>query len=153
MSHPPHYPDGSDPNDDLPGYGTMPAGNPPNPPNPGMPSGPNPFPPGGFPPQPGAYPHAPTPQPANQSALWSMILGIVSIPLMCMCGLGAVAGIAAIVLGIIAKGQITQSGAIQPNAAQAGAGQALAGIICGSIATAFSLLYLVFFGIGMFGGF
>lgn len=149
MSQPPPYPDGSDPAADLPGYGTMPAADQPNPPNPGIASGPNPMPPGGFQPPAGGYqqPWMSAAQPGNQSALWSMILGIVSIPMACFCGIGVVTGIAAIVLGIVAKRQIAQSNAMQPGAPQSGAGQALAGIICGIVAVAFALLYVVLFSI------
>lgn len=75
---------------------------------------------------------------ANQMALWSMITGIASIPLLCLCGLGFFAGIAAMVLGIVSKGQISKSRGMQT-----GGDQALAGIILGSIAIAFAVLYVI----------
>ena len=90
------------------------------------------------PPPPGSegYGYA-TPQ-TNQKALWSMILGIVSI--VC-CGL--LAGIPALVLGNSARKEIEAS-----RGAQAGAGMAQAGVILGWISIAISLLMLILIGTG-----
>jgi Domain of unknown function (DUF4190) len=84
------------------------------------------------PPPPGAGGYA-APQ-TNQKALWSMILGILSI--VC-CGLFA--GIPAIILGGKAKNEIGASGG-----AQTGDGMAKAGVILGWISIAFSVLSLIF---------
>ena len=102
------------------------------------------YPPGNEPPPGATYgygaPGLQGPQ-ANQMALWSMITGIASIPLLCLCGLGFLTGIAAMVLGIISKSQISKSQGMQ-----SGGGQALAGIILGAIAIVFAVLY----GVGIF---
>ena len=70
----------------------------------------------------------------NQKALWSMILGILS--LVC-CGL--LAGIPALILGNSAQKEIAASGG-----AQSGEGMAKAGIILGWISIALSILGLIF---------
>lgn len=85
------------------------------------------------PPPPGAGGYA-APQ-TNQKALWSMILGILSI--VC-CGLFA--GIPAIYLGGKAKTEIASSGG-----AQTGDGMAKAGVILGWISIAFSILSVIIF--------
>lgn len=91
--------------------------------------GSTPPPSGGYPPQaPGGYSGAPQ---NNTKATISLILGIVG--LLC-CGLFA--GIPALILGLIAKKEIEQS-----NGMQTGGGLALTGIILGSIALAWSLIY------------
>lgn len=76
----------------------------------------------------------------NQKAQWSMILGIVSVT---CCGIGVVAGIAALVLGNSARKEIEAS-----RGAQAGAGMAQAGVILGGIGIAISLLLLILLGTG-----
>jgi len=76
---------------------------------------------------------------ANQLALWSMISGIAAIPLLCLCGIGFFAGIAALILGIISKGQIGKSQGMET-----GSGQALAGIILGSVTLVFTAMYVFF---------
>lgn len=70
----------------------------------------------------------------NQKALWSMILGILS--LVC-CGL--LAGIPALILGNSAQKEIAASGG-----AQSGEGMAKAGVILGWISIALSILGLIF---------
>ena len=70
----------------------------------------------------------------NQKALWSMILGILS--LVC-CGL--LAGIPALILGNTAQKEIAASGG-----AQSGEGMAKAGVILGWISIALSVLFLIF---------
>jgi hypothetical protein len=98
----------------------------------GLPSyGSQPPPPGGYPPQaPGGYG---APAQTNKKALWSMILGIVS--LVCC---GFFAGIPAIILAMIGKKEIAAS-----NGSQTGGGMATAGLILGIIAIAWSVIYLI----------
>ncbi|HLN76492.1 MAG TPA: DUF4190 domain-containing protein [Nocardioidaceae bacterium] len=90
---------------------------PPPPPPPGM---------GGYPPQ------------SNQKALWSMILGILSIV---TCGIFA--GIPAIILGGSARKEIAGSGGMQ-----SGEGMAKAGVILGWISVAITVLVIIFVVIG-----
>jgi len=84
------------------------------------------------PPPPGQGGYA-VPQ-TNQKALWSMILGILS--LVC-CGL--LAGIPALILGNSAQKEIAASGGMQT-----GEGMAKAGVILGWISVALSVLGLIF---------
>ncbi len=116
----------------------------PEPPPPSYGSAP---PPGGyqaFPP--GGYQQHPQ---DNQLALWSMISGIASIPMLCLCGTGFFVGITALVLGIVARGQIGKTQGMQ-----SGNGQALAGIILGSVAIALTIVYAIgMFTFGMMGSF
>jgi len=105
---------------DLPSYGDAQE----NPPAGGYP--PPPPPPG--PGAPGGYG---MPQENNKKALWSMILGIVS--LLC-CGL--VTGVIAIVLAQLARTEIKQTG-------QGGGGMATAGFWLGIVGTAWSVLYAI----------
>ncbi|MGZ5389077.1 MAG: DUF4190 domain-containing protein [Aeromicrobium sp.] len=120
---------------------------------PHYPGGDQPPPPGNEPPPPVApYGYGVSgfqgPQ-ANQMALWSMISGIASIPLLCLCGTGFFAGIAALALGLVSKGQIDKSRGMQT-----GSGQALAGIILGSTTIALAVLYMiVMFAFGIAGSF
>jgi hypothetical protein len=103
------------------------------------------------PPPPGGYQPAPygQPQPYGvpdaQGALISMILGIVGLvltPLTCCCGVGVIIplglGIAALVLGFMARNRI----AAAPGAL-GGGGKALAGIICGGTAVGISVVLLI----------
>jgi len=99
-----------------PPYGTPPAYGAPPPPGYGYPAG-------------GAYA---VPQ-GNKKALWSMIVGILS--LIC-CGI--VTGIVAIVLSQQAKREIAASGGMQT-----GAGQAQAGFILGIIGIALSVVGII----------
>ena len=71
----------------------------------------------------------------NQKALFSLILGIVS--LICC---GFVAGVPAAILGNMAKKEIEASGG-----AQSGAGMAQAGFILGIIGTALSAIGLILY--------
>jgi hypothetical protein len=70
---------------------------------------------------------------SNQKALWSMILGIVS--LLCC---GVITGAAAIILSQQAKKEIAASGGLQ-----SGSGQAQAGFILGIIGVALTVLGLI----------
>jgi len=121
MSYPPPPPNPEDPGSTPPPpagptYGTGPGYGTPPPPGYGYPAG------GGY-----AVPQR------NQKALWSLILGIVS--LFCC---GVITGAVAIVLAQQAKREIAQSGGWQT-----GAGQAQAGFILGIIGVALTLLGLV----------
>lgn len=117
-NEPPPYPGGSS-EPTPPSYGSVP------PPPAGSP------PPGYYPPPgaPGGY----GPPPSNKKALWSMILGIVS--LFCC---GVVTGPIAIVLSTQAKNEIAASGGTQP-----GSGQAKAGLILGIIGVVGWIIYIV----------
>lgn len=64
----------------------------------------------------------------NGLAITSLILGIVSIPMLFCYGSGLLFGIAAFITGLIARGQINKSGG-----AQSGGGMALAGMITGGV--------------------
>ena len=64
----------------------------------------------------------------NPLAITSLILGIVSFPTAFCYGCGLIFAIAAIVLGLVARNQIKQSGGHQT-----GDGLALAGLILGSV--------------------
>ncbi len=126
-NEPPEYPDyGS-----APGQGGTPPPPPPEHPTPtggyGPPSMPPPGAPGGY----GAY--GPVPQ-TSQKATWAMIIGILS--LLC-CGL---AGIASIIMGQQAKGEIAAS-----NGRLTGAGQAQAGFILGIVALSLTALGILFY--------
>ncbi len=92
------------------------------------------------PPPPTPYGGVPVPM-TNPKAMWSMILGIVSLA--CCCGLWA--GVPAIILSRMADGEIASTG-------QGGAGMAKAGLILGIIATVLSVIGFILWitGIGNF---
>lgn len=88
------------------------------------------------------YGAAPAPMGAisqrNTLALVSMIVGIASLVICCA---GVPAGIAALIMGFIARNQIQQSGGTQ-----GGGGFALTGIICGGAAILVSIIaYVIYF--------
>jgi hypothetical protein len=66
-----------------------------------------------------------------------MIVGIVSIPLVCCALLGLVAGIAGVVMGILGRKQTAERG-------EKGAGMALAGIITGGVGVLLSIASMIF---------
>lgn len=76
-------------------------------------------------------------QPSNGLGLASMIVGIVSIPLICCFSIGTLGGIAAVVLGFLGKAKADRGEATNR-------GQALAGIICGFVAVGLGLLLFIF---------
>lgn len=78
---------------------------------------------------------------SNNKALWSMIIGIVSIPLIC-CSCFAWIGIAAIVLGNQAKREIAASGGMQTGEGQAKAGVILGwvGVVLGTVVLALNIV-------------
>lgn len=94
-----------------------------------------------LPPPPG-YANAPQGVPeakkTNGLALSGMICGIVAIPFVCLCGLGFIPGIVAIVLSAIGQRQVRQS-----NGTMGGSGMAIAGIICGSVSVLLAIAYFV----------
>ena len=135
-NEPPQYPrpDGEEGSPAYPGQEPTPPGGqpPPEPPPPPSPPGYGPPPPGYQPPV-GAYGDGGQ---QNQKALWSMILGILS--LVC-CGL--VTGIPAIILGNMGKKEINI------DSAQTGRGMAQAGFILGIIGTVLSVVVIVVYAV------
>ena len=133
MSYPPPPPNPED-------SGSTPPPPPPPPPYgaaPGYGAPPPAYPPPGYP-APGGY-AVPA---SNQKALWSMILGILS--LFCC---GVLTGIAAIVLSQQAKKEIAASGGMQT-----GSGQAQAGFVLGIIGIALTVVGLIaYVGLGVAG--
>lgn len=105
-----------------PGYGPPPGGW-------GGYGGPSGYGEGGPPPPPGqpVWGYQGPPQ-TSTMAILSMVAGIVSIVGSCLCCGVGVAGIAAIVLGILGQREIRQS-----NGAKSGSGMAIAGIVTGVI--------------------
>ncbi len=89
---------------------------------------------------PGATPPAGQ-QPANGMGIASMILGIVSIPLVCCFSIGVVTGIVAIVLGFIGKAKADRGEATNR-------GMAIAGIVCGFVAVGLAILFFVLYLVG-----
>ncbi|MBM9464289.1 DUF4190 domain-containing protein [Aeromicrobium sp. YIM 150415] len=114
----------NEPSSDLPSYGSTE----------GTSGGYPPPPPGGGYNAPGGYA---APQGNNTKALWSMILGIVSI--VC-CGLFA--GIPAFILAQMARKEIAQTG-------QGGSGMATAGWWLGLISIVLSAISLVLYATGV----
>jgi hypothetical protein len=143
MSYPPGPPDHGDPTPDEhdAAAGDQPA---PDEQQPGPPPGygqPGYGQPGSGQPGYGGYPqqYGYGPPPAtNGKATAALITGISSLVLFWCCGLG-IAGVAAIVLGIKARNEISAAGG-----AQSGDGMALGGIITGAIAVVLGLLALAF---------
>jgi Domain of unknown function (DUF4190) len=85
--------------------------------------------------QPSPY-GAPVPQGTNGMAIASLVVGLVSLPLTCLCGVGAIGGIVSIVLGFIARKQIPERG-------QKGNGLALAGIIMSVVSIALLIVVII----------
>jgi hypothetical protein len=92
-----------------------------------------------------SLPAAPTQIKTNGFAIASMVLGIVSIPLLCCCYIGAVPAIIAIIFGFIARNKIKEA-----FGSQKGEGMALAGIITGFSTLGLIILLLVFSLSGVF---
>jgi hypothetical protein len=90
---------------------------------------PPPPPPGAFPP-PGGYP-GPGPAKTNTLAIVSIVCSAVGL----FCGIGSIAGI---VLGVLARNQIKQTG-------EAGDGLALAGIVVGAVTLVISVIWSIFY--------
>ncbi|MFI6860942.1 DUF4190 domain-containing protein [Streptomyces sp. NPDC050421] len=110
----------------------------------GYPAPPGPQ-PGGYPSAPGApgYPGYPGyaqntwggPGPANGMGVASLVLGIISVVTFCMCGLGIVLGLLALIFGLIGRGRATRGEADN-------GGVALAGIITGAVGLVISAVFL-----------
>ena len=78
------------------------------------------------------------PPQSNGMAIASLILGIISIPISCCYGIGLIFGIIAIILGFVSKSKNDPvSGKLS--------GLALAGIICGAIGCAFSVIMIIIY--------
>ncbi len=77
------------------------------------------------------YDGTPGPPVTDTRARWSLVLGFVSMPLTCLCGLGVVLGIAAIVLGWRVKDAPT------------GRTMALGGIASGGVSVVVLAVFLV----------
>ena len=83
---------------------------------------------------------SPPPRKTCGLAIASLVLGIVSVPMMCCCGAGLVAAILAIVFGHLAIGQIRRSeGRLD------GKGMAVAGLVVGYASVALQILVIIFF--------
>ena len=52
-------------------------------------------------------PYGGRPSQDNPKALWSMILGFVSLPITCLCGFGLLLGVPAVILGWQSKDEPT----------------------------------------------
>jgi hypothetical protein len=76
---------------------------------------------------------------ASGMALAAMIIGIASIPLLCLLGLGALTGLIAIVLGVIALASINK------DPTRGGKGMAIAGIATGASAVVLTPLFIALF--------
>ena len=100
---------------------------------------------GGYPPPaypPNAYPQSygdiSRPQGQNGLAIASLCVGIAGLPLSFFCGVLGLAGIVAVILGVIALNQIKQTG-------QDGRGLAIGGIVVGGISTLLAVILIVVF--------
>jgi hypothetical protein len=92
---------------------------------------PPPPPPGSYPPPGGGPGGYPGPAKTNTLAIVSIVCSAVGL----FCGIGSIAGI---ILGVVAKNQIKQTG-------EAGDGLALAGIIVGAVTLLISLIWSVYY--------
>ncbi|MFE6976859.1 DUF4190 domain-containing protein [Streptomyces sp. NPDC057682] len=75
------------------------------------------------------------PAPANGLGIASLVLGIISVVLFCLWGLGIVLGVLALIFGLIGRGRAKRGEADN-------AGVALAGIILGSVGMVVSAAFL-----------
>jgi|LSQX01.3.fsa_nt_gb RsiW-degrading membrane proteinase PrsW (M82 family) len=76
----------------------------------------------------------------NGLAIASMVLGIVSVPLICCCYVGILTGILAVIFGFIARKNIRES-----QGTQEGMGMALAGIIIGFVVVGCTLVLILLY--------
>ena len=91
------------------------------------------------------HPAAQVQAPTSAKSIVSLILGILSLP-MCFCyGIFSILlGIAAIVLGILAKKDVTAGRVGGPSG-----GMALAGLICGIVGVCLGLIFIILLIIGI----
>ena len=75
--------------------------------------------------------------PRDTTAVWSLILGLVSLPLTCLCGLGFVLGIPAVALGWRAKDD------------PANRGMAVGGIVTGAISVVLAITFVIALALGI----
>jgi amino acid transporter len=81
----------------------------------------------------------------NGFAITSMVLGIVSIPMICCCYTGIIPGILAVIFGFLARNKLRTSFSVEK-----GEGMALAGIILGFITIGLVIILLAFSFSGVF---
>lgn len=93
-----------------------------------------------YPPTPGDAPAQVAP--SSNEAIWSLVLGILSITC-----LGLIAGIPAVILGSIAKRKITESGGVIR-----GQGLATAGLVMGWVSIGLSAAFILLMIIGAIAG-
>ncbi|CRZ18148.1 DUF4190 domain-containing protein [Mycolicibacterium neworleansense] len=124
----------------FPGASSYPPPYPP--PMPGYPPPPGYGVPGGYPGYPGGYGIPPSAT-TNTPAIGSLVASIVSLFLFAMCGIGLLAAVVGIGLGVTALNQIKKTG-------QAGHGLAIAGIAVGAVGAILNTGMLLFFLIGAF---
>jgi len=99
-----------------------------------------------FGPQNQAASYAPASSDNNGVATTAMVLGIIALVTFWLCGLGALLGILAAVLGFVGLSKSKKS------AESKGRGQAIAGIVTGLLALIVTVgLFMVFFAFGTFG--
>jgi hypothetical protein len=82
-------------------------------------------------------PYGARPRRDNPKALWSMILGFVSLPITCLCGFGLVLGIPAVILGWQSKDE--------PGSRWL----AIGGIVCGGVSVVLGALWFVLLAAGV----
>lgn len=88
----------------------------------------------------------PPPTRTNVKAVVSLVLGLVGLPLLCLCSLGFLTGIPAIILGVMGLKENSRTG-------ESGQGMAWSGIVIGVIASLLSIIGIIFFALGFFGAF
>jgi len=115
----------------------------------GQPQAPSPPPSASPPPsQQGSYYSAPPGGPADEEkmhplAIVSLVAGILSIPMCCCWGGGALPGIVAVITGFMAMSQINQDPLMK------GRGLAIAGLVCGGVGVILGLGYWIMVLVGM----
>ncbi len=81
--------------------------------------------------------------PTNGLAIASMVCGIMSLVLLFSCGIGAIAGIPAVICGHMALTQIKAGPVV------AGRGMAIAGLVTGYLSILITMAFLAFIGIAI----
>ena len=85
------------------------------------------------------------PPPPSGLAIASMVCGILSIPLLCAWPVSIPLAVVAVVLGLVARGQVRRGVA-------GGGGMAIAGIVCGAVPLAAVAVGLIIFLTVLVGG-